>query len=63
MNKELQLECYDCGFVGIIEDFTNTDPPDLVELIENQQKKAALRCPDCEGQQLGPLDDQEILRL
>jgi hypothetical protein len=58
----MQLECYDCGFVGTLRDFQTTEPPDLVDAFENTQRKKALTCPDCGGQQLGP-QDEEIFRL
>lgn len=57
MNSGLQLECYDCQFAGPIEDFINTEPSDLVDMFENAQTKKTLTCPECGGQQLGPLDE------
>ena len=53
----MQLECYSCGYVGTIEDFTNQEPQDLVDIFENAQTKKSLQCPDCEERDYGPLDE------
>lgn len=55
MNIKWNLECYDCGFVGLFEDYQESEPPDLVDIIDNVQKRTAFHCPECGGQQLGPL--------
>jgi hypothetical protein len=51
----VQLECYDCCFIGNVSEFSNEEALDLVEFFDQQSK--SLTCPDCGGQNLGPIDE------
>jgi hypothetical protein len=51
----VQLECYDCCFVGNISEFSLEVVVDLVEFFDQQVR--LLNCPECGGQNLGPLDE------